>query len=169
MALPWCLQSDCGSGADADNREECLACRNSFLVVLLSVSRVIQSPGARSQLLLCKLLLGPFCSHMEDALCQSLTLLGLEHANCTRVQRPVGRWETLCSRKSRERKRGQRPVPRGLYKLSHRLPEAQGLPAGRRWGKGLTPCPPVLRHAITLQVIKQATVPDMRSHMETEN
>lgn len=71
--------------------------------------------------------------------------------------------------KKQERKRGQRPSPCGLYKLSHRLPESQGLPAGQCWTKGLTPCPSILRHAVTLQVIKWATVPDMHSHMEREN
>lgn len=85
MALPWCLQSDHDSGGDEDRCQERLACKSSSLVAPL-MSRLIQSPVARSQLLLCELLLAPFCSQMEDALCQSLTVLGSEHANYTRAQ-----------------------------------------------------------------------------------
>ena len=155
--------------------QECLACKSSFMVVIHSqgLTALSESPAARSQLLLCKL---------AGSLLQSNGRCSVSVTHCAGLgackpyedpagacQRPVGRWETLCSRKSSERKRGQRPGPRGLYKLSHRLPEAQGLPAGQHWAKGLTPCPPVLRHAITLQVVKRATVPDIRSHMEREN
>lgn len=79
--------------------------------------------------------------------------------------------EEKCCSSELHRESGINPLylsPRGLYKLSHMLPEAQELPAGQHWTKGLTPCPQVLRHAIPLQVIKQAMVPDVFTYGKAE-
>ena len=163
MVLPWFLQSNCDSGGMLKFIPGGPALSEQAHSV--SCGQVTTSSG---QIVAGSLLQSNARCSVSVTHCAGLGARKLYKGPAGLCQRCVGRWETLCPRKSRERKRGQRPGPHGLYKLSYRLPEAQGLPAGQHWTKGLTLCPPVLRHAITLQVIKRATVPDTHSHMEGE-